>query len=259
MNLLIVDDELFAIQGILKDIDRDRLKFDEILTANSCSQAMNIFLKEKVDILLCDIEMPFGNGLDLVEWVKKEYPKTECIFLTCHDEFSFARQAVSLQCLDYVLKPATTETINQVLEKAIGVITEKQKDQVYRSYGKMYIENMAEQTEEDIGDSKHAVEKTEEYIRRHINEDLSVEELAEKVYISSAHLSRLFKKKHGMTLIDYITRERMLLAKELLADTDMSVTMISAKTGYANYSYFTKLFKKTFGKTPRDYRTSLKK
>ena len=70
MNLLIVDDEMFAIQGILDDVPWEQLKFDNIYTANSYAQAVNIFRSHKVDILLCDIEMPMGNGLDLVQWVR---------------------------------------------------------------------------------------------------------------------------------------------------------------------------------------------
>ncbi|HHV12351.1 MAG TPA: response regulator transcription factor [Clostridiales bacterium] len=256
MNLLIVDDEVFAIQGILEDIHPLKIYFQEIFTANSYAQAVNIFLGHKIDILLCDIEMPYGTGLDLVEWVKSQSPMTECIFLTCHDEFNFAKQAIQLQCLDYVLKPATAETVNGVLRKAIKAIGAKQKDQIYRDYGRIYFETIEEQEKEGGVDSRHAVEKVEEYIRLHIDEPLTVEELSQMVYLSPAHLSRLFKKKYNMTLIDYITNEKMKLAKELLERDELSITVISAKTGYNHYSYFTKMFKKVYGKTPREYRQS---
>ena len=254
MNLLIVDDEIFAIQGILEDINPLKTYFNEILTANSYAQAVNLFLSNKIDILVCDIEMPYGTGLDLVEWVKSQSPATECIFLTCHDEFNFAKQAIRLQCFDYILKPATAETINLVLRKAMSTIGAKQKDQIYKNYGKIYFETIEEQERETCVDSKHAVEKVEEYIRHHIDESLTVEELSQMVYLSPAHLSRLFKKKYNMTLIDYITSEKMKLAKELLERDELSITVISAKTGYNHYSYFTKMFKKAYGKTPREYR-----
>lgn len=257
MNLLIVDDEIFAIQGILKDIDRKRLQFNEILTANSYAQAVNIFLNNKVDLLLCDIEMPYGSGLDLVEWVKENKYDTECIFLTCHDEFAFAKQAIALRCLDYVLKPVTADKINKVLDNAIHVIQGKRKDQVYKDYGKVYIDTISESEEGRDKDYLDAVESTENYIKLHINEEFSVEDLAKIVYMSSAHLSRLFKKKHGLTLNSYITKERMKLAKELLENKDMTVTMVSAKIGYNNYSYFTKQFRKHYGKTPSDYRKGI--
>ncbi len=260
MTLLIVDDEIFAIQGILQDINKEKTGIDMILTANSYAQAINIFINQPVDILLCDIEMPFGSGLDLVEWVKKNHPKTECIFLTCHDEFDFARRAVKLQCLDYILKPATAETVNDVLQNAAAHIKEENQEDLYKEYGKIYFNTRsAPSPESESKDTRHAVERVEEYIVMHVEDELSVEGLAQMVYLSSAHLSRLFKKKHGIAVNDYITSVRMKVAKNLLETTDLTVTMISAKSGYSNYSYFIKTFKKTYGKTPREFRLEMEK
>lgn len=256
MRLLIVDDEIYAIQGILDGVDWPLLQLEEVLTANSYAQAVNIFVKERVDILLCDIEMPYGSGIDLVEWVKENYPGTECIFLTCHDEFDFARQAIKLQCLDYVLKPAPPEKIIEVLEHACSVIRGRRQSQQYEQYGKRYVEEISKPGEQEAGmRPKNVIEEVEHYIQKNISESLTVEEIAKTVYLSPDHLTRLFKKNHGQTLIDYITEQRMVLAKELLEQEQLSISMISAKVGYNNYSYFTKMFKKYYGKTPRDYQT----
>jgi len=61
--------------------------------------------KHEIDVLLCDIEMPLRSGVELVRWAKERKPELECIFLTCHAEFSFAKQAIQMGCLDYILKP----------------------------------------------------------------------------------------------------------------------------------------------------------
>ena len=257
MTLLIVDDEMIAVQGLVVDIDRERLGFDSVLTANSASQAMNIFLNQPVDILLCDIEMPFGNGMDLVVWVREQYPDTICIFLTCHDEFSFARQAVELNCFDYLLKPVMEENLNQTLERAVQYYKKQQKEKLYREYGKIYIETLAEESESTGDDDLDVLEKVERYIRQHLEDDLSVDILAEIAHLSPSYLSRSFKKKYNMNLVDFITQERMKLAAELLANEKLTITMVSAKSGYNNYTYFTKVFKKTYGKSPREYRQSL--
>ena len=254
MNLLIVDDEIYAIQGIIDGVDWSRLPELTVLTANSYAQALNHFVTEEIDILLCDIEMPYGSGLDLVEWVKEHHPDTECIFLTCHDEFDFARKAVQLQCLDYVLKPAPPEKVVEVLSHAISVIHEKRENREYEVYGKRYLEELAkpEGAENSVG-QRDVVKEVELYIQKNISESLTVEQLAKIVYLSPDHLTRLFKKQHNQTLIDYITEQRMMLAKKLLEQGQLSITMISAKVGYNNYSYFTKMFKKYYGMTPREY------
>ena len=80
MNLLIVDDEILAIQGLVDDMDWKKLDFDEVFTANSYAQAVNIMNKQEIDVLLCDIEMPLRSGVELVRWAKERNPELECIF-----------------------------------------------------------------------------------------------------------------------------------------------------------------------------------
>ena len=93
------------------------------------------------------------------------------------------------------------------------------------------------------------------YIREHVDEELSVEKLAQIAYISPNYLTRCFKKKHGKTVVEYINDFRLGLAEEMLKNTSLTVTAISAKVGYANYSYFVRQFKKYKGCSPSEYRT----
>ena len=96
MKVLIVDDEAYAVNALTNRIDWNGFGFGTPLSARSMAQAQSVFLNEKIDLLLCDIEMPQGSGLDLFEWVKAYYPRTECIFVTCHDEYSYLRAAMQL-------------------------------------------------------------------------------------------------------------------------------------------------------------------
>ncbi|MFV0465366.1 MAG: response regulator [Lachnospiraceae bacterium] len=253
MNLLIVDDEVYALQGILDAIDWRKLPFENVLTANSLSQSVSIFEKQKIDVLVCDIEMPFGSGLDLVEWVRKNSPDTECIFLTCHDEFDFARQAIQLQCRDYLLKPVEPDRFVEILSNVVSLIQEKIKITQLEEYGRVYIKNISEVVRQENEEQIDPIQVIEEYIRENLSEQLTVESLSNLVYFSPDYLTRIFKKKHKKSVLDYITEKRMLLAKELMNEGTLTVTKISAKVGYPNYSYFTKSFKKFFGETPREY------
>lgn len=257
MNLLIVDDEIFAIQGILDSVDWTKVKFDKVLTANNFSQAMNVFLQEKIDILLCDIEMPFGNGIQLVEWVKENYPNVECIFLTCHGSFAFATSAIKLQCFDYILKPVPTDILENTLLQAQKKFEQETHNQHYLEYGKMYVNQMKEDaSEEQSGD---IVCKIKAYIKENIAESLSVEMLARLVNLSPDYLTKVFKKESQMTLNDYIIQQRMFLAKELLMNSNVSVSRVSDTIGHTNYSYFSKAFKKYYGISPREMQQKGKK
>jgi len=253
MNLLIVDDEIFAVQGILDGVDWSRLDYQKVLTANSLAQAIDIFRSTPVDVLLCDIEMPNGSGLDLIEWVRLHSPDTINIILSCHDSFEFARQAVKLNCLDYCLKPATPQQLADVLSRAASQVRRQQQQTLFEDVGRRLAHVLTADEEEEAAGKKNLAEQVAQHILEHIDETLAVEELAALFYVSSDHLTRLFKKVFGKTVIDYITDQRMFLAGELIRNSQLSITMVSAKVGFSNYSYFTKIFRKHFGVSPREY------
>lgn len=251
MHLLIVDDEAQIIQGIMNGIQWELLCFDEIMTAKSYEQAQGIFQNNKVDILLSDIEMSDKSGLDLIAWVNREYPDTECIILSCHDEFDYARRAVGLKCLSYVLKPVPYEILTQELWKASEAVRQKHSQVMLENYGRVYMKQISDSV--DIQDTEDILGKAMEYIKAHLSDDISVEALAKEVHVSPRHLGRLFKKEFDQTVSDYILTQKMMLAAKLLQTTRLSVTMVADKAGYTNYSYFIRLFRKFYGMTPREY------
>lgn len=121
-RVLIVDDEPFIVNGLKMSVNWDHIGVSDILTAYNTRQAKEIFGTGKVDIMLCDIEMPEENGMDLLAWVKEHYPSTESVFLTCHADFTFARQAIELGSSDYILKPVPPEKLEAVVLKLINKI-----------------------------------------------------------------------------------------------------------------------------------------
>ena len=76
MNILIVDDEELAVQGILDGVNWEQLSFDKVLTARSYEDAVGIFGNTYIDILVSDIEMPGESGLKLIEYVNTHSPNT---------------------------------------------------------------------------------------------------------------------------------------------------------------------------------------
>lgn len=104
-SILIVDDEVHAVRGIELGLDWAKLGIEEVYTANSLKQAQDVMKGQRVDLLLTDIDMPGGSGLDLLRWVREQQPEVEAIFLTCHSDFAYAQEAIHLKSLDYLLKP----------------------------------------------------------------------------------------------------------------------------------------------------------
>ena len=83
MTILLVDDEKIILDVLTRELDWEVLGVDRVLSAQSVRQAMEIFLHERVDILVCDIEMPRESGLDLLRELQQNQIETVSILLTC--------------------------------------------------------------------------------------------------------------------------------------------------------------------------------
>ena len=127
MKLLIVDDEVITTRVLEERIDRKYLDLDEIYTAYNVDMAKEILKKEKVEIILCDIEMPRGNGLELLEWVREQQEETEFLFLTSHEKFEYAFGAVKYGAASYLLKPIDIAEINRAIFTVVEKIRRKKK------------------------------------------------------------------------------------------------------------------------------------
>ncbi|WP_336772501.1 response regulator [Paenibacillus sp. MMO-58] len=140
-QLLIVDDEPIAVEGLKSGVDWQSIGISRVMTANNADQAMEIFGRERVDILLCDIEMPKASGLQLLEWVRSHCPGTETIFLTCHADFQYAKQAIQLGSLDYLLKPIPYDELKAVVEKAIRKMDKDRYMSEFSQFGKFWLQH----------------------------------------------------------------------------------------------------------------------
>ena len=99
-----------------------------------------------------------------------------------------------------------------------------------------------------------SVEETIAYIKQNIDKDLSVSELADRAAMNPEYFTKLFKKRTGFNLKEYIDREKMETAKMLLHSTELSITMVADHVGYADYNSFTRRFKQIVGCAPMEFR-----
>jgi two-component system response regulator YesN len=120
VNILVVDDEVYTVEGIAHSVNWDAAGIEAVYTAYTMKQAQNVFETHRVDILLCDIEMPKGSGLELMEWVREKGYGTVCVFLTSHADFSYANRALRLQSMDYLLKPVAYDGLEKTIAAAVA-------------------------------------------------------------------------------------------------------------------------------------------
>ena len=118
MNLLIVDDQQTIVDSLEQGINWSELQIDKVYTATSAQKARMLLISIQIDIMITDIEMPEEDGLSLFQWAKEAVDGLECIFLTSHADFEYARKAISLGGFDYILQPTRFEDVIKVVRRA---------------------------------------------------------------------------------------------------------------------------------------------
>ena len=106
MNVLIVDDQPEVVESMVTGVNWKKIPVEQVFTAYSVKEAQSVFERERIDVLLCDIEMPPTNGFALLRWAQERFSGVVCIFLSAHAEFEYAQEAVKLGSFDYILQPA---------------------------------------------------------------------------------------------------------------------------------------------------------
>ncbi|MCM1217439.1 MAG: helix-turn-helix domain-containing protein [Lachnospiraceae bacterium] len=414
MNVLLVDDQKAIVDNLKKGIRWEQLSVEQVYTACSAQEAKLILMNFVVDVLISDIEMPEEDGLSLCSWAMSRFEDLECIFLTAHEDFAYAKRALKLGSFDYILQPARYEEVeksllkvrdkiqkkhkvhqimdvqkmaleqkNIILDVMISKAVQKKEEEVnliftqfydmfrveynacavfpmliqivkwkrltniweeglvrtvfcnvleelfldqrgktgvsYQGEDRYWIflaceegrineeifknnlqifcrfieENMDfliavypsksvcendfcsvfnsltrradhgrksqgilwndTETEEDQ-DKDDPIEQAVLYIKRNLNKNFSRADVAGHVHLNEEYFSRLFSATTGITFKNYVLMEKTEEAKRLLANSRLSVGIIASKTGFDNFSHFSKMFKKMTNLTPQEYR-----
>ena len=125
MNILLVDDQPNIISSLVSCIPWHSLGFSSIFTATSAEAAREILSTHKVDILITDIEMPNEDGLSLISWIRENDLNLECILLTSHADFFYAKRAINLRAADYIIQPARDEDIIKAVKNTTAKLKER--------------------------------------------------------------------------------------------------------------------------------------
>ena len=237
-SVYIADDEMWVIVGLKKRIEKTGLPFQVVGEANNGVMALEEIEKKKPDILFTDIRMPGYNGLELLEFLRKKELDTKVVLISGYAEFEYAQSAIRNGAYDYLLKPIDQDKLQTVLERILGD-------------GSTESGNVQELV------APSTIRKIMDEIKEHYTENITLTGLAEKYSISVSYLSELLKEHLQLSFSEYISSKRIQKAKELLADDSLSIEQIAEQTGYNDYFYFTKVFKKNTGISPSKYRKNL--
>lgn len=237
-NLVIVDDERFIAEGLAKVIRHIGEEY-QIMGIFGDPMEAYTYIREQykqIDLVITDIRMPQMSGLELIQKIHRLRPDLLCAVLTGFSDFQYAKTAIDIGVVSYLLKPVETAELRKLLHRL--VLTDKNAD------AKVNITS--------TGLSRETLCMKQEVENNYRNFDMEV--LVSKLQLSRDYLFRLYKRETGRNLMDYLLDVRMQKAKEFLMQPGKyKVYEVSELVGYADYAYFSKLFKKQTGVTPKNF------
>ena len=271
-KILVADDEMIERRVLVKRLRTHCGETCSILEAENGRQVLELWEREKPDVLILDIEMPGITGLAAAEMIRKKDRRLPIIFLTAFDEFDYARKAITVHALDYILKPYDQGELFSVVDEALDMAEfarsprEPMKTEKETRNAAEGPEETGKDTEgpEEVRKAAGSPEKEQEtpqgqrlvhaYIEVHYMEDLSVQEMSERFSYSEAYFCKRFKQVYGKSFVSYLTEYRIGRAKELLRNGSISIRAAGKAVGYPDPNYFAKVFRRVTGKSPSDYR-----
>jgi len=140
-KIFIVEDEFLVREGIRNKINWENTQFMLSGEASDGEMALAMIQEIKPDILVTDIRMPFMDGLELSRIVKRTLPWIHIIILSGHDEFEYARDAISIGVDEYILKPINSSILLATLEKVAQSIEEEKKKRIDAELLRMQLES----------------------------------------------------------------------------------------------------------------------
>lgn len=238
-RLLVVDDEVSFRTTLCNCFAWDQIGFELAGQAGNGQMALDFLKRNKVHVLLCDICMPFMDGIELVKILSTWEDPPVVVFISGYRDFEYARQAIRYGVRFYILKPLKYEDIVQTFGTIRQELDKKHADS-------------GEAPEE--ADPSGFVENVHTYVKNNLR-TANLKDLSNQIFMNSCYVSQLYKQKTGRNFSEYLLEMQMKKAAELLVDSSEKIYTVGAMVGYNNAKNFARSFLAYYGKTPTEYRS----
>ena len=232
--------------GIHVMIENSDVPFQEIDECRNGKEAVDYLQKNRYDLLLTDIRMPFMDGMELSNWIQHNLEQDNrplIIAVSGYSEFEYAKGMLEAGAISYILKPIDRKEINRALWKAEEITRERGGDSPAGVIGNelTYI-------------NRKKMQQAVDYIRKNYDRPIDMAEVSNQISMNYTMFSSLFKQYTGMNFTTWPRKIRIEKAKRLLQNTDNKLNEVCRSVGFEDASRFTKIFREETGMTPRAYR-----
>lgn len=244
-GVLMIDDEAESRQEVRSIIEESQYNYLSVYEAASAEKGLLLLKQHQPDIVVMDISLPDMDGIKLGRKLLELQPEVSIIVVTYLKMFDMVQAAMNEGFSKYFLKPLSKTELITAFDDIL--LPNLMKETNYLGQAT----SSAKAVKMDLGNPIQSVIR---YIHSHFYEQLTLNDVAEGVYLSPSHFSRLFKAEMGVTFIEYLTKYRIDQSKRLIKMTSLPIEVIANNTGFANAGYFATTFKRLEGKTPTEYR-----
>lgn len=237
-HILLVDDEPLVLVGIQSMLRWEDYDAEVVGTARNGLQALELIEKLRPELVITGIKMPSMNGLQLMEAAQKRYgTQPAFIILTSYEEYAFVKEAIFDQELEgyrcIYRQRGIPEIVSWMCTLRDGLL--KALHEQRRWY------------------KNQIIVQIKAYIQANLNQRLNLQNVAAVFGFSPNYLSTLFAKQAECPFVEYVTREKIRAAKEMMREENVKLYEIAERLGFDNAFYFSKVFKKVEGCSPREY------
>lgn len=244
IRLLIAEDEDSIRSSISSYIQKNTRVFNEVLSAATGQEALDLILRYRPAAMLLDIQMPIKDGLTVLKEATAAGVCPKTIILSGHDAFSYAQKAIRYGVADYLLKPCRSTEILQKLEQLVA-------DQPPQS-------PQPAQDDDSEASGNRLVEEALRYMNEHYPEPITQPVVAEALGVTPGYLSTLFSRNVGSGFAECLNKLRIERACEYFVDEQIKTYEVAFRVGFHDEKYFSSVFKKMMGLTPSQYRKTKK-
>ncbi|NOU96709.1 response regulator [Paenibacillus sp. LMG 31456] len=245
-KIMLVEDEDLIRQGLKKLIEEVIGGFIVVKEEKNGRQALESMKSILPDLIITDIRMKEMNGIEMIEQVRHNFPDTPILVISGYGDFEYVKKALRFKVEDYLLKPVDRVELTQYLT-GLKARLDSRKMNALQSQSHT-AGNSVEENEKSI------IRKVREIIHSNLDQDISLQFIANKVHMNHQYLSSLFKLETGQNFVDYVIQCRMERAKQLLQEANLKIYEVAKLSGYENSKYFMTVFKQLVGVTPSDFR-----
>ena len=216
IKVFLVEDEMVIRRGIKNSIDWEKEGYIFCGEASDGELAYPMIIKEKPDILITDIRMPFMDGLELCKLGKKELPNIKILILSGYDEFDYAKEAIHLGVTEYLLKPISS---GKLLEALNGVSESIRREKEDKDLVRKYMEEMRENTEHE----------KQKFFEQMIAGNLS---MADALETGKKYEMNLSAGMYNLLLFRFTLGEENRKSGELLGEAEYAIEKLTERLEY---------------------------